>query len=358
MNDINAFKPDDLDDEFAAYIDATAFAELLEASSLGSPETVAARRFGAELLAADQHALPELDDSAHSLLDDPDRSRPATLSLVRHVVDHFNNSGRQDLASLWVLATLAGRHDRSDPIQTTVPAPRPSDDTDPRDAVDGSRQNGSDVDESGRSTSRTRPGGPRVHTLAKLGAAVAGAVLVAMIAATFPADLWPFAAGSRDRTTTLAAASDPRPHPLVTPLYLDDLAPGGAQLAMPEGELGIFVVPIRGTAVHSPAAGVVVSVERAPNPDQVILAIRSFNGDMAIYSGISDPTVAVGDDVVAGQFIAVIDPRVPEPALHFQVVNAAGNDIDEISWLHLQDIGYCPSPCRSQPASADTGPTG
>lgn len=89
-----------LDDELAAYNDAVAFAEMLEASSLGSPDAQAARWAGSEVLLEHRGPLPPHGRPSA-------RCQPSTLSLARHVADHFDNRGLRDVGTLWRIVATA-----------------------------------------------------------------------------------------------------------------------------------------------------------------------------------------------------------------------------------------------------------
>lgn len=99
-NDDFAFEAEGLDDELATYNDAVAFAEILEASSLGTTDAQAARWTGAEILLEHRGPLP-----SHGRSDAP--RQPSTLRLARHVADHFDNRDLRDLGTLWRIVATA-----------------------------------------------------------------------------------------------------------------------------------------------------------------------------------------------------------------------------------------------------------
>ena len=94
-NDEFRSEADGLDDELAVYNDAIDLAELLEASSLGTPEALAARRAGSGVLERYRFTPP------HLTADEPQAS-----DLAQFVGEHFEAHGRSEVADLWNQAAV------------------------------------------------------------------------------------------------------------------------------------------------------------------------------------------------------------------------------------------------------------
>src|SRR4051794_8297032 len=84
-----------LDDELAVYNDAVEFAELLEASSFGTPAAAATRKAGGGVLLRYQFSPPNVSTD-----------EPQASDLAQFVGEHFDAAGLIDVAELWFQAAV------------------------------------------------------------------------------------------------------------------------------------------------------------------------------------------------------------------------------------------------------------
>ena len=115
MNHNDEFRSEtaNLDDELAIYNDAVEFAELLEASSFGTPTAAAARRTGGGVLVRYRFSPPNLT-----------AAEPQASDLAEFVGEHFKAAGRSDVAELWFQAAIV--EDGALPSASPTSAPRNS----------------------------------------------------------------------------------------------------------------------------------------------------------------------------------------------------------------------------------------
>lgn len=345
------FEAENLDGELAAYNDAIAFAETLEASSLGSPDAQTARWAGAEILLEHRGPLPP-----HRL--PSARCQPSTLSLARHVADRFDNRGRRGVGTLWR-------------IVATVQAARlhATDDAEPvTERTEG--HGGENIPESKRCVTIGVSGAKR----ALAGAAIVLAALLLVIQLNSPtvpdmaSNLQHALPNSVSEVPLMAAARPARPDRIPVPpdwTLLDGLD-GASGLITDYGPRGQdFVRPVYGpvaVAFGTGSGGIRESIDITIGVNEWIYAVadstveesgpvselgmwivlRHTDGTRSVYGRINRSLVNVGDMVTAGEQIAEVDKRDTStaPHLHFEIRHIRGMKIDPLAWLNERGIGY------------------